>query len=115
MQYQKVYIKQFRLHVANKYLAFADRLTSRLTKKSMSSAPIRAGNTEGRTSLCNNYLKYTEESQRMTIEQRKSKLINLTWGPLFQLILNIPSPKNEIKEGLFRRSYFPPCWFFSKR
>ena len=42
MQYQKamVYIKQFRLHVANKYLAFADRLTSRLTKKSMSSALI---------------------------------------------------------------------------
>lgn len=40
MQYQKAYIKQFRLHVANKYLAFADRLTSRLTKKSMSSAPI---------------------------------------------------------------------------
>ena len=33
MQYQKVYIKQFRLHVANKYLAFADRLTSRLTQK----------------------------------------------------------------------------------
>ena len=115
MQYQKVYIKQFRLYVANKYLAFADRLTSRLTKKSMSSAPIRAGNTEGCTSLCNNYLKYTEESQRMTIEQRKSKLINLTWGPLFQLILNIPSPKNEIKEGLFQRAYFPPCWFFSKR
>ena len=115
MQYQKVYTKQFRLHVANKYLASADRLTSRLTKKSMSSALIRAGNTEGCTSLCNNYLKYTEESQRMTIEQRKSKLINLTWGPLFQLILNIPSPKNKIKEGLFQHAYFPPCWFFSKR
>ena len=115
MQYQKVYIKQFRLYVANKYLAFADRLTSRLTKNSMSSALIRAGNTEWCTSLCNNYLKYNEESQRMTIEQRKSKLINLTWGPLFQLILNIPSPKNEIKEGLFQRAYFPPCWFFSKR
>ena len=115
MQYQKVYIKQFRLHVDNKYLAFADRPTSRLTKKSMSSPLIRAGNTEGCTYLCNNYLKYTEESQRMTIAQRKSKLINLTWGPLFQLILNIPSPKNEIKEGLFRHAYFPPCWFFSKR
>lgn len=114
MQYQKVYIKQFILHVANKYLAFADRLTSRLTKKSMSSALIKVGNTEGCTSLCN-YLKYTEERQRMTIAQRKSKLINLTWGPLFPLILNISSPKNEIKEGLFQRAYFPPCCFLSKR